>query len=243
MRNLAYAFQRCTYSLLYRTDVPIHVDNVESSGDSIRMVLERIDAQRSAEVEELGANEDRRGHITRIQQKDEAKKEIARRKRHFIVNQRKLKEDYLIFQMTRGGEAAQPKTPDPDEQWSKRQWEKAMANWRSELRRWVEMQNATKKQHGRHTQRPTAHSNVAGLSVALNARNATANCPNVGSWWVADTALQWERRKVRPSVRFGTRAHPACRPAVSALRCVLQSLLILQVASISILCEADEDKL
>ena len=104
--------------------MPNYIDTVESSGDSIRMVLERIDAQRSAEVEELGANEDRRGHITRIQQKDEAKKEIARRKKHFIVNQQKLKVDYLIFQMTRGGEAAQPKTPDPDEQWYKRQWER-----------------------------------------------------------------------------------------------------------------------
>ena len=60
--------------------MPTYIDNVESSGDSIRMVLERIEAQRIAEVEELGANEDRRGHITRIQQKDEAKKEIARRK-------------------------------------------------------------------------------------------------------------------------------------------------------------------
>ena len=126
--------------------MPIHVDNVESSGDSIRMVLERIEAQIIAEVDELGENEDRRGDITRIQQEDETKKEIARRKRHFIVNVRKLKEDYLIFQMTRGGEAAQPKTPDPDEQWSKRRWEKAMANWRSELRQWVEMQDATKKE-------------------------------------------------------------------------------------------------
>ena len=117
------------------------------------MVLERIDAQRSAEVEELGANEDRRGHITRIQQKDEAKKEIARRKRYFIVNQQKLKADYLIFQMTRGGEAAQPKTPNPDEQWSKRQWEKAMANWRKELRHWVEKQDATNKEYSRPTLR------------------------------------------------------------------------------------------
>ena len=135
--------------------MPIYIDNVESSGDSIRMVLERIEAQMIAEVEELGANEDRRGDITRIQQEDETKKEIARRKRHFIVNVRKLKEDYLIFQMTRGGEAAQPKTPDPDEQWSKRQWEKAMANWRSELRQWVEMQDATKKEYRRPTLRQT----------------------------------------------------------------------------------------
>ena len=95
--NLAYCFERCTSSSRYRTDVPNYIDNVESSGDSIRMVLERIEAQMIAEVEELGANEDRRGDITRIQQEDETKKEIARRKRHFIVNVRKLKEDYLIF--------------------------------------------------------------------------------------------------------------------------------------------------
>ena len=94
----------------------------------------------------FGETEERPGELTRIQQEDAEKKEIARRKRHFIVNVRKLKEDYLIFQMTRGGEAAQPKTPDPDEQWSKRRWEKAMANWRSELRQWVEMQEAKKKE-------------------------------------------------------------------------------------------------
>ena len=113
------------------------------------MVLERIEAQSAAvgdEAHEIGGNEERRGELTRIQQEDETKKETARRKRHFIVNERKLKEDYLIFQMTRGGEAAQPKTPDPDEQWSKRRWEKAMANWRSELRQWVEMQEARKKE-------------------------------------------------------------------------------------------------
>ncbi len=71
--------------------MPIYIDNVESSGDSIRMVLERSEAQMIAEVEELGANEDRRGDITRIQLEDEAKKEIARRKRHSIVDQWKLK--------------------------------------------------------------------------------------------------------------------------------------------------------
>ena len=37
--SLAYVFQNCIYSLLYRTKVPIHIDNVESTDDSIRMVL------------------------------------------------------------------------------------------------------------------------------------------------------------------------------------------------------------
>ena len=156
----------------------------------------------SAEAEGFGANSDRRGDMIRRQQELETSKEKVRRKRHFIVSAMELQTNSRISQMTIGGESGQPKAPDPDAQWSKRQWEKAMANWRSELRRWVEMQNATKKQHWRHTQRQTAHSKVSGLSVALNARNATANCPNVGSWWVADTALHWERRKVRPSVRF-----------------------------------------
>ena len=156
----------------------------------------------SAEAEELGANEDRRGDMIRRQQESETSKEKVRRKRHFIVSTMELQTDSQIFQMTRGGESTQPKAPDPDAQWSKRQWEKAMANWRSELRRWVEMQNATKKQHWRHTPRQTAYGKVAGLSVAVNARNAAANCPNIGSWWGEDTALQWERRKVRPSVRF-----------------------------------------
>ena len=156
----------------------------------------------SAEVEELGANEDRRGDMTRIQQEDEMPRENARRKRHSIVSAMKLQANYRIFLMTRGGEATQPKTPDPDVQCSKRQWEKAMATWRSELRQWVEMQDVTKNKHWRPTLRQTAHTKVASLSGNLNARDAMANCPNVGSWWVADTALQWERRKVRPSVRF-----------------------------------------
>ncbi len=42
---------------------------------------------------------------------------------------------------------------------------------------------------------------TGGLSVALNARNVMANCPNMGSWLIADTVLHWERWKVRPSVR------------------------------------------
>ena len=103
------------------------------------MVLERIEAQiaaERAEEDEFGENEERPGELTRIQQEDEEKKEIARRKRHFIVNVQKMTEDYLYFQMTRGGEAATPNTPDPDEEWSKRKWEKAMAEWRNQLRQW-----------------------------------------------------------------------------------------------------------
>ena len=133
----------------------------------------------SAEAEGFGANSDRRGDMIRRQQELETSKEKVRRKRHFIVSAMELQTNSRISQMTIGGESGQPKAPDPDAQWSKRQWEKAMANWRSELRRWVEMQNATKKGLGRHTQRPTAHSNVAGLSVALNARSAMANCPKI----------------------------------------------------------------
>ena len=156
-------------------------------------------------------NQDRRGDVIRRQQEPETSKEKVRRKRHFIVSTMELQTDSRIFQKTRGGVSTQPKASDPDAQWSKRQWEKAMANCRSELRRWVELQNATKKVHGRHTQMPTAHSNVAGFSVAFNARNAMANCPNIGSWWLADTPLHWERRKVRPSVRSSTCADPSKR--------------------------------
>ena len=103
------------------------------------MVLERIEAQSAAvgdEAHEIGGNEERRGELTRIRQEDEEKKDIARRKRHFIVNVHKQKEDYLYFQMSRGGEAVEPKTPDPDEEWPKRQWEKAMRTWRNQLRQW-----------------------------------------------------------------------------------------------------------
>ena len=121
----------------------------------IRMVLKSIEASMSVDIEELRANEDWRGDVTRKQQEDETPQEDARRKRHFIVSTMKLQTDSRIFQMTRGGEATQPKAPDPDAQWSKRQWEKAMANWRSELRQWVEMQDATKKEYRRPTPRKT----------------------------------------------------------------------------------------
>ena len=90
-------------------------------------------------------NQDRRGDVIRRRQEPETSKEKVRRKRHFIVSTMELQTDSRIFQMTRGGEATQPKAPDPDAQWSKRQWEKAMANWRSELRQWVEMQDVTKE--------------------------------------------------------------------------------------------------
>ncbi len=90
----------------------------------------------------FGETEEWPGELTRIQQEDAEKKEIARRKRHFIVNVQKGTDDYIhthtctYFQMTRGGEAATPKTPDPDEEWSKREWEKAMAKWRNQLKQW-----------------------------------------------------------------------------------------------------------
>ena len=103
------------------------------------MLLERLEAQSAADSDEahkIGGNEDRRGEHTRIQQDHEEKKDVVRRKRHFIVNVHKTKEDYLYFQLSRGGEAVEPKTPDPDEAWSKRQWEKAMRTWRIQLRQW-----------------------------------------------------------------------------------------------------------
>ena len=62
------------------------------------MVLERIEAQiaaERAEEDEFGENEERPGELTRIQQEDEEKKEIARRKRHFIVNVQKGTDDYI----------------------------------------------------------------------------------------------------------------------------------------------------
>ena len=103
------------------------------------MLLERIEAQSAADSDEahkIGGNEARRGEHTRIQQDHEEKKDVVRRKRHFIVNVHKTNEDYLYFQLFRGGEAVEPKTPDPDEAWSKRQWEKAMRTWRIQLRQW-----------------------------------------------------------------------------------------------------------
>ena len=119
----------------------------------IRVVLESIEASMSVDIEELRANEDRRGDVTRKKQEYETLQEYARRKRHFIVSTMELQTDSRIFQMTRGGESTQPKAPDPDAQWSKRQWEKAMAHWRSELSRWVHMQNAsTKRAWEAHTE-------------------------------------------------------------------------------------------
>ena len=67
---------------------------------------------------------------------DEEKKGISKSKKHFIVHVQKQTDDYLYFQMSRGGEAAEPMTPDPDEEWTKRQWERAMFRWRSQLRQW-----------------------------------------------------------------------------------------------------------
>ena len=133
--------------------MPIHIENVESTDDSIRMVLEGFKASMSAEAERFDANEDRRGDMIRRQQESETSKEKVRRKRHFIVSTMELQTNSRIFQMTIGGESGQPKAPDPDAQLSKRQWEKAMAHWRSELSRWVQMQNAsTKRAWEAHTE-------------------------------------------------------------------------------------------
>ena len=65
-------------------------------------------------------------------------REKVKQKRHFIVSTLELQIDFQIFQNKKSAVSTQPKAADPDAQWSKRQWEKAMANCRSELRRWME---------------------------------------------------------------------------------------------------------
>ena len=64
------------------------------------------------------------------------KKHDARKKRKMIVNVHKQNVDYKFLQMSRHRKTDQPRTPDPDEEWKKRKWEQAMANWRRELRQW-----------------------------------------------------------------------------------------------------------
>ena len=56
-------------------------------------------AAESAEEDEFGVGEteERPGELTRIQQEDAEKKEIARRKRYFIVNVQKRTDDYLYI--------------------------------------------------------------------------------------------------------------------------------------------------
>ena len=67
------------------------------------------------------------------------RREKVKQKRHIIVSTLELQIDFQIFQNNKkGAVSTQPKAADPDAQWSKRQWEKAMANCRSELRRWME---------------------------------------------------------------------------------------------------------
>ena len=155
----------------------------------------------SVEVEELGENDHRRGDSIRrhqnseTSQKGETKKTfhcqhpgIANRFSDFPEQKKKVK--YLL------NRRLQIQTRNGPNSSGRRRWPTAGVNlgdgWNKK---------ATKKRHGRHTLMPEAHSNVASLSVALNARNAMANCPNIVSWWLADTELHWERRRERPSVR------------------------------------------
>ena len=69
-------------------------------------------------------------------QEDNKKKHDARMKRKMIVNVHKQNVDYKFLQMSRHRKTDRPRTPDPDEEWKKRKWEQAMANWRRELRQW-----------------------------------------------------------------------------------------------------------
>ena len=92
----------------------------------------------------FGETEERPGGLTRIhtaggcREAGNCKKEKAFH-RERAEGDRRLHTSVhtcTYFQMTRGGEAATPKTPDPDEEWSKREWEKAMAKWRNQLKQW-----------------------------------------------------------------------------------------------------------
>ena len=96
-----------------------------------------------------------------MQQEDVASKENGRWKRHYFVSAMKAQVDYRIFQMTSGGESAQPKALDPDKQLSKLQWEKALADWRIQIRQLLEMQDATLAPHWRLTPRRTASTKAA----------------------------------------------------------------------------------
>ena len=125
----------------------------------------------------------------------------VKQKRHFIVSTLELQIDFQIFQNKKKVEyllnrRLRIQTRNGPNGSGRRRWPTAGVNlgdgWNKK---------ATKKRHGRHTLMPEAHSNVASLSVALNARNAMADCPKIVSWWLADTELLWERRRERPSVR------------------------------------------
>ena len=74
---------------------------------------------------------------------EEERKQIARGKRRFIVQVQKRTKEYKYFQDTRNvwlgfnnsnDEANEPKTPDPDGEWTRRQWERAMRKWKSQLK-------------------------------------------------------------------------------------------------------------
>ena len=129
------------------------------------------------------------------------RREKVKQKRHFIVSTLELQIDFQIFQNKKKVEyllnrRLRIQTRNGPNGSGRRRWPTAGVNlgdgWNKK---------ATKKRHGRHTLMPETHSNVASLSVALNARNAMANCPKIVSWWLADTELHWERRRERPSVR------------------------------------------
>ena len=55
-------------------------------------------------------------------QEDNKKKHDARIKRKMIVNVHKQNVDYQFFQMSRHRKTDRPRTPDPGEEWKKRQW-------------------------------------------------------------------------------------------------------------------------
>ena len=77
-----------------------------------------------------------REDLTVMLQKDNKKKHDARIKRKMIVNMHKQNVDYKFLQMSSHRQSDRPRTPDPDEEWKKREWGQAMATWRRELRQW-----------------------------------------------------------------------------------------------------------
>ena len=110
--------------------------------DRIAETLERIATQIDAERAEAREFREAEESYERRMQEEE-KKQIARGKRRFIVQVQKRTKEYKYFQDTRNvwlgfnnsnDEANEPKTPDPDGEWTRRQLERAMKEWKSRLK-------------------------------------------------------------------------------------------------------------
>ena len=98
------------------------------------------------------------------------RREKVKQKRHFIVSTLELQIDFQIFQNKKKvqyllNRRLRIQTRNGPNGSGRRRWPTAGVNlgdgWNKK---------ATKKGHGRHTLMPEAHSNVASLSVALNAK-------------------------------------------------------------------------